>query len=173
MFVPRHDCRGLRVWLSKVWQNVKRLLRKSLWLNVAGFSLWTALVFGQSPDARDSLAACNSGLQACEASRTVSPRLPAAAASSTDQKSPGPAELSDRLVICTNGWETCEVSLLAQGDLNSTEHQRNVSDCRNGAPTCNRAKLTPQEATALAVADYKRNVSDCTDGFASCDRSRL
>src|ERR1700720_1600998 len=150
---------------------MKPLPQNFPWLQVFCIALLSAFAFGQAPDARDSLAACNAGLHACEAVRTVPPRL--RAPGRAEPKSPGAAELSDRLVICTNGWETCEFSLLAQADLNSSEHQRNVSNCRNGSQACDRSKLTPQEAISLAVADHKRNVSDCTDGFTSCDHSRL
>src|ERR1700676_4307547 len=150
---------------------MKLLLRNFPCLQVFCIAWLSAFASGQAPDARDSLAACNAGLHACEASRTVPPRLPAAG--SPEQKLPGAAELSDRLVVCTNGWETCEFSLLAQADLNSSEHQRNISDCRNGSQACDRSKLTSQEAIALAVADHKRNLSDCTGGFTSSDHSRL
>ena len=37
----------------------------------------------------------------------------------------------------------------AQG--NTSEHQRNISDCRNGWGTCDRSQLSDTEATALAA----------------------
>src|SRR5450432_1879063 len=55
----------------------------------------------------------------------------------------------------------------------SLDRQRNVANCRNTSPDCDRSKLSPREAVALAVADHKRNVEACTDGFRSCDLSGL
>jgi len=42
----------------------------------------------------------------------------------------------------------------AQG--NTSEHQRNISDCRNSWGTCDRSQLSDTEATALAVAEHRR-----------------
>ena len=88
-------------------KKMKLLLQKFFWVNVACFSVCSALSFGQSPEARESLAACHSGLEACEASRTVPPRLPPAATPGGAQKTAGAAELSDRLVVCTDDWKKC------------------------------------------------------------------
>jgi hypothetical protein len=49
----------------------------------------------------------------------------------------------------------------------------NASDCRAGLASCDRSRLTPPEAIALAVARYDRNVSDCKEGIGTCDPSRL
>jgi len=66
----------------------------------------------------------------------------------------------------------CSAILFGQ-QSNTSEHQRNVSDCRNGWGTCDRSQLSDREATALAVAEHRRNVSNCDNGFSSCDHSRL
>jgi hypothetical protein len=53
------------------------------------------------------------------------------------------------------------------------DHKRNLADCRMGAASCDRSKLTPAEDNALTVVWHQHNVSDCMEGWGACDRSKL
>lgn len=64
-------------------------------------------------------------------------------------------------------------AVLSAQQADMSDHQRNVSDCRNGWGYCDRSKLSEAELTALMVAEHQRNVSNCENGFTSCDHSRL
>ena len=57
--------------------------------------------------------------------------------------------------------------------MDVTEHQRNLSACRNGEDSCDNAKLTQAEATALALTEHKRNYQACLQGYGYCDPSLL
>src|ERR1700757_3011260 len=54
-----------------------------------------------------------------------------------------------------------------------SDHQRNLSDCRDGFSSCDRTKLSEVERTALAVAEHQNNVTACNEGLRSCDHPRL
>ncbi|HTS09948.1 MAG TPA: hypothetical protein VMP68_30555, partial [Candidatus Eisenbacteria bacterium] len=54
-----------------------------------------------------------------------------------------------------------------------SEHQRNLSACRNSEDTCDYANLTAAEAKTLTDAEHKRNYSACLKGYGYCDPSRL
>jgi hypothetical protein len=85
-------------------------------------------------------------------------RLPLPAVTGAEQKPAGASELCDSLVVCTDGWEACELSKVAQAKISDSEHQQNVTNCSNASPACDRSKLTAQETIALAVADHKRGL---------------
>lgn len=77
------------------------------------------------------------------------------------------------LMLAQLVWFIFCSGILFSQQSNISEHQRNVSNCRNGWETCDRSQLTDAEVTALAVADHRRNVSNCESAFTSCDHSRL
>jgi hypothetical protein len=58
-------------------------------------------------------------------------------------------------------------------DVDASDRQRNLSDCRTGLETCNYEKLTEVEAGTLAGAERLRNYRACLKGYGYCDRSRL
>jgi hypothetical protein len=55
----------------------------------------------------------------------------------------------------------------------TAEHQRNLSECKDGLETCDYSALTPAEAGALKKAEHQRNYAACLKGSGYCDLSRL
>ena len=59
-------------------------------------------------------------------------------------------------------------ALLAQ----VSNHEDNLSACKNGSESCNRSNLTDAETRDIAVL-HQRNVAACRAGDNSCDRDQL
>jgi hypothetical protein len=76
---------------------------------------------------------------------------------------------------CQNGWDACDHPNSPAGSKTNTysEHQRNLSACKDGQETCDYAKLSAAEAKVLADAEHKRNYAACLKGYGYCDPSRL
>jgi hypothetical protein len=57
--------------------------------------------------------------------------------------------------------------------VTASEHQRDLSNCKDGAETCDYSKLTALEARTVAVGEQKRNYTACLNGYGYCDPSTL
>ena len=53
------------------------------------------------------------------------------------------------------------------------DHQRNLTDCKDGMASCDPSRLTQSEARESSVAAHQRNLANCTDGISDCDHSNL
>jgi hypothetical protein len=62
---------------------------------------------------------------------------------------------------------------LEAGQTAVADHQRNITECKNGQETCDYSKLTAPETKTLADAEQQRNYRACLKGYGYCDRSRL
>jgi hypothetical protein len=93
---------------------------------------------------------------------------------SSGSEKKGPMKVFSKTPICAHlVWLVFCSAILFGQQSNTSEHQRNFSNCRNGSSSCDRSQLSDTEATALAVAEHRLNVSNCENGFTSCDHSRL
>jgi hypothetical protein len=54
-----------------------------------------------------------------------------------------------------------------------SEHQRNLSACKEGREICDYTRLTSSETQMLADAEHKRNYAACFKGSGYCDVTRL
>jgi hypothetical protein len=51
--------------------------------------------------------------------------------------------------------------------------ERNLSDCRDSATSCDLSKLSPAEMHQVSAPQQQRNFSNCIGGWCDCDRFKL
>jgi len=87
------------------------------------------------------------------------------------EAAPIPAVASKSGRPLTRPWvHVAWLSLLSVSLLAGTpDPAANLAACKNGAPSCDRSRLTLLEVTQVALARHARNVANCRSGLSSCD----
>src|SRR5438552_2412683 len=75
------------------------------------------------------------------------------------------SNVSQNLVDCKNGRETCDRSRLSKSESAEVAlSEQNVSNCTTGTTSCDRSRLTESEARESSIAALQRNIGNCRDG---------
>jgi len=70
----------------------------------------------------------------------------------------------ENLFACSNRWNSCNSSAMAQSDKNAVakaKREQNTSECENSWTSCNRSTPSTPELTQVDIAVHRKLVSDC------------